>query len=178
MKSENVRITTAFLSGCFLVSLLFFCLGQTPHELSVKVQLFIEKKKSELGNISMAHSSVAQEPLHRPPQDPALNLPLNRNKKFIILLTSFRSGSTFLGSLFDSNPTMQYLFEPFHNAQIRTLRKQSALFGARADHTESDLRMLYLQQMLHNCTMHVSLIYSGPYTWCGTQEERIGDTVL
>ena len=84
--------------------------------------------------------------------DPAFNLPLNPEKKIILLLTSFRCGSTFLGQIFDSNPRMQYLFEPFHESLMRNLYKKDFLIGARADHTLSDLRMLYLQQIMPKST--------------------------
>jgi len=109
----------------------------------------------------------------QPPQDPAFNLNLNPNKRIIILLTAFRSGSTFLGNLFDSNPTMQYMFEPFHDRHIINLRNKKDIIGARADHTESDLRMLYLQQILHNCTAFVTPIVAEKYGWCGSPSENL-----
>ena len=107
------------------------------------------------------------------PSDPAFNLPLDPNKRIIILLTSFRSGSTFLGNLFDNNPTIQYVFEPFHDQLMTVLQKQKFIIGARPDHTESDLRMLYLQQMLHNCTVTVNRIVAEKYRWCGLPKENL-----
>jgi hypothetical protein len=104
--------------------------------------------------------------------DPAFNLTLDPNKKFVILFAAFRSGSTFLGNLFDSNPTMQYMFEPFYHGRMRYLQKMGALLGARPDHTESDLRMLYLQQMLHNCTVY-NTFFREKFEWCGTEEEHL-----
>jgi hypothetical protein len=44
--------------------------------------------------------------------------------------------------------------------------------GARPDHTESDLRMLYLQQMLHNCTVYLTR-FPETFQWCGTEEEHL-----
>ena len=105
--------------------------------------------------------------------DPAFNLPLNPEKKIILLLTSFRCGSTFLGQIFDSNPRMQYLFEPFHESLMRNLYKKDFLIGARADHTLSDLRMLYLQQIMHNCTLFKTVIVPERYAQCGTPAEHL-----
>ena len=151
MKSEGSRLITAFLAGFLLVSLLF---------------LFFVQSSKESDTEEHANG------IYNPPQDQAFNLKLNPNKKFIIIVAAFRSGSTFLGNLFDSNPTMQYMFEPFHSAHIRNLRNRGALFGARPDHTESDLRMLYLQQMLHNCTVYLTP-FPEKYMWCGTEEEHL-----
>ena len=53
--------------------------------------------------------------------DPAFKLTLDPNKKIILLLSSFRTGSSFLGQLFDSNPDIQYLFEPFYDPAIRKM---------------------------------------------------------
>ena len=169
MKSEDVRPIVAFLTGGFLVLLLLFCTGGGRHPRILSVQVEHAIKTSKSGNIK---TEAQRGPFHLL-QDPAFNLELNPNKKFIILLASFRSGSSFLGKLFDSNPTIQYMFEPFHHIHIRKLRDRSALIGARSDHTESDLRMLYLQQMLHNCTVYITPIIKEKYRWCGTEEEHL-----
>ena len=151
MKTGDVRLINAFLTGCVLFILIFFC--------------FIQPTKD---SIKGEHT----DGIHNPRQDPAFNLKLNPNKKIIIIVAAFRSGSTFLGNLFDSNPTMQYLFEPFHSSYIRNLRRDKFLLGARPDHTESDLRMLYLQQMLHNCTVYPTF-FTEKYAYCGTKEENL-----
>ena len=105
--------------------------------------------------------------------DPAFNLTLNPDKKIVLLVTSFRGGSTFLGQIFDSNPKMQYLYEPFHEGQMRNLFRRGLIVGARPDHSLTDLRMLYLQQILHNCTMYKTLIVKEKYSYCGTKEEHL-----
>lgn len=104
--------------------------------------------------------------------DPAFNLDLNSNKKLILILASFRSGSTFLGTVFDKNPNVHYLYEPFHDNQLRKHYKEGGIKGARADHTESDLRMLYLQQILHSCTVFKT-VFKESFSWCGTPEENL-----
>ena len=104
--------------------------------------------------------------------DPAFNLTLNPKKKIIILLTSFRSGSTFLGQIFDSNAKLQYLYEPFLDGGIRRMHRNGEIVGARPDHTEADLRMLYLQQIMHNCSVHLTN-FPERYERCGTPEENL-----
>ena len=163
MKSDVILIVTAFVGGCLLVSFFLFSGFRPPLR---------ELLSDRLSSNNAIVQKFVFSGLHHPSQDPAFNLSLNPNKKFVILLASFRSGSTFLGKLFDSNPTMQYLFEPFYDAQIRTLWKQNALFGARPDHKESDLRMLYLQQIMHNCTVFPTP-FRETHEWCGTEEENL-----
>ena len=107
-----------------------------------------------------------------PDPDPAFNLSLNPKKKIIILLTSFRGGSTFLGQIFDSNPRLQYLFEPFFDEIIREMYTEGDILGARPDHTESELRMLYLQQIMHNCSVYFTN-FAEKYELCGTAEENL-----
>jgi hypothetical protein len=106
-------------------------------------------------------------------EDPAFNLTLNPDKKIVLLVTSFRGGSTFLGQIFDSNPRMQYQFEPFHESYMINLYKKGRLIGARADHTISDLRMLYLQQIFHNCTLFRTVIVKEKHAFCGTPAENL-----
>ncbi|KAL5272349.1 hypothetical protein ACHWQZ_G000535 [Mnemiopsis leidyi] len=118
------------------------------------------------------YSSASLRSLTPRHQDPAFNLTLNPNKKLLLLLTSFRAGSSFLGQLFDSNPTVQYLFEPFYDGAVRRLYREGRILGARPDHSESDLRMLYLQQLLHNCTVY-GTNFPERYERCGTPQENL-----
>ena len=105
--------------------------------------------------------------------DPAFNLAMNPDKRFIILVTSFRSGSTFLGKLFDENPQVQYLFEPIHHREIEVLYKRHMIFGASQRHTRNELKMLHLQQIFHNCTVFPSTVYHTRWTYCGDVQENI-----
>ena len=50
-------------------------------------------------------------------------------KMFVILVTGFRTGSTFLGELFNQNADVLYLFEPFHQNHIKALVREGAING-------------------------------------------------
>ena len=105
--------------------------------------------------------------------DPAFNLDLNPDLKLIILLTSFRGGSSFLGSIFDVNPKVQYLYEPFHGGHVqKNLYEKGRIVGARVDHTASDLKMLFVQQILHNCSVF-GTPFPEKYEFCGTPDENL-----
>lgn len=161
---KKLTITKALYSGFLIISWL-----------SSGLTLFYFLPKSNVSSPLHAlkkHSSIQLHSSTRLHSDPAFNLTLNPNKKLILLLTSFRAGSTFLGQLFDSNPTLQYLFEPFYDGAIRKLYRELRIVGARPDHSESDLRMLYLQQMLHNCTVY-GTNFPEKYERCGTPEENL-----
>ena len=100
-----------------------------------------------------------QRVLNRMQRDPSFDLELDPQKKVVLLLTAFRSGSTFLGQLFNNNPGVQYIFEPFHEGTMRTMQERGQILGAREDHTEADMRMLYFQQIIHNCS-----VWKTPFT--------------
>ena len=85
--------------------------------------------------------------------DPAFDNHLTRNHKVIILVMSFRTGSTFMGELFNQNPDILYDFEPFHIGGLKNKRRKGLYKGEHLRHTEDELNMLYLQQILHNCSM-------------------------
>eukprot|EP00116_Pleurobrachia_bachei_P014565 sb/3474827/ len=53
----------------------------------------------------------------------------NSQKMFVILVTGFRTGSTFLGELFNQNDDALYLFEPFHQNHIKSLVEKHAIRG-------------------------------------------------
>ena len=134
--------------------------------------LFFLYTRNSINN-SITHNSNWPSISAQRIKDPAFNLTLNPDKKIVLLVTSFRGGSTFLGQIFDSNPAMQYLYEPFHEGHVRNLFKRGLLVGARPDHTISDLRMLYLQQILHNCTLFNTIIVQEKHAYCGTPEENL-----
>ena len=67
--------------------------------------------------------------------DPSFLLPLTQ-KRIVILLASFRGGSSFLGQLFDSNPTVQYLFEPFHDEALNKKYRTGWILGAKTIHSK------------------------------------------
>ena len=152
------KLTQSLYFGFLIVSFLFS--GLILFNFLAQSSLSTHLHKLEKYSSTQLHS------------DPAFNLTLNHDKKLILLLTSFRAGSTFLGQLFDSNPSLQYLFEPFYDGAIRRLYRKGSIVGARPDHSESDLRMLYLQQMLHNCTVY-GTNFPEKYERCGTPEENL-----
>jgi len=104
--------------------------------------------------------------------DPAFQLELNPNIKIVILFASFRGGSSFLGQIFDQNPAVQYLYEPFHDGAMLELSRTGSLIGSASRHTEADQRMLYLQQILHNCTMFATVFYE-KHEFCGSVDEHL-----
>ena len=53
----------------------------------------------------------------------------NSKKMFVILVTGFRTGSTFLGELMNQNEEVLYLFEPFHQGHIRAMVRDNAIHG-------------------------------------------------
>ncbi|KAL5267311.1 hypothetical protein ACHWQZ_G004378 [Mnemiopsis leidyi] len=120
------------------------------------------KRKEKTKNLEISNKAT----------DPAFNLAPNPDKKIILLLSSFRSGSSFLGQLFDSNPNMQYLYEPFFDTALHKLYNRGLILGAREDHTVRDWRGLYLQQILHNCSVHPTA-FSEMYEYCGSEEENV-----
>ena len=104
--------------------------------------------------------------------DPALNLTLNPHKRFIILLTSYRGGSSFLGKIFDQNPACYYMFEPLHDGLLRKwYALPGKIMGAAPYHVEADLKLLYLQQIMHNCTSYPTVFYE-KHEFCGGEEEN------
>ena len=116
MKSEAWRLIAAFLAGCLCVSFLFFWLLQ-----STKHPVEVEHVTEESKFVDVDTKDLSGP--HRPAQDPAFKLKLDPNKKLIILLAAFRSGSTFLGNLFDSNPRMQYMLEVLYSERDLITRR-------------------------------------------------------
>ena len=57
--------------------------------------------------------------LMRVQADPSFSIEIDNNRKMVILLTRFRSGSTFLGDVFNQNPNVLYEFEPLHPSTLK-----------------------------------------------------------
>lgn len=77
-------------------------------------------------------SSISENLPHKSPIDSnkAVDDSVRDSKKlFIILVTGFRTGSTFLGELMNQNEEVLYLFEPFHQGHIRALARDNAIHG-------------------------------------------------
>lgn len=74
--------------------------------------------------------------LHHPlPPSSTFNLTMNPHKKLLIIVAGFRTGSTFIGNLFNQNPQLHYIFEPFHTGHIKTLVRRGDIVGATSAHS-------------------------------------------
>ncbi|XP_063679909.1 carbohydrate sulfotransferase 1-like [Bolinopsis microptera] len=89
--------------------------------------------------------------------DPAFSEYLTTKPKVIILVTAFRSGSTFMGELFNQNPDILYDFETFHAGALSERKGQGNYKGEDPRHTDDELNMLMLQQLINNCTIMPSV---------------------
>ena len=83
-------------------------------------------------------------------QDPSFALPLTNRTKLVIIAARFRSGSTFLGEIFNQNPDVLYDFETFHWARLEEIKGLGKIVGEERRHTHYELQLLNLQQILYN----------------------------
>lgn len=86
--------------------------------------------------------------------DPAFSLSLTNTTKLIVMVTRFRSGSTFLGEVFNNNAEVLYDFESFHSLPAR--KGRGLFLGGEPRHSDEELNMLHVQQILHNCSILMS----------------------
>ena len=108
-------------------------------------------------------------------KDPAFNLPVTVKRKIIIVVSKFRSGSTFLGELFNQNPDILYDFESFHTGRGKKRNKFNGLiYGVASRHTPDELNMMILQQTFYNCSIPVSVFgHTLNKHWrCGSSPEE------
>ena len=85
--------------------------------------------------------------LPRSKQDDLISYPT----KLIILLCRFRSGSTFLGEIFNQNPNVIYDFESLHPTPLKNY-----YIPSDDRETEKDTKMRYIQHLLYNCSINHS----------------------
>ena len=106
--------------------------------------------------------------------DPAFSAPLNSSTKLIVIVAAFRSGSTFLGEVFNQNPAVLYDFESFHWLALENRKKDSEINGAHPRHTDDELNLLYLQQILHNCSILPPMFadVAHKYWQCGRNKQE------
>lgn len=64
------------------------------------------------------------------------------------------------------------MFEPFVEGHLVSSYRKGRIVGGRADHTVDDLRMLYLQQVLHDCSA-LGTPFPERYEYCGTEQEHL-----
>ena len=116
-----------------------------------------------------------QRTLPRSP-DPAFNLLPSEKLKLIVIVCKFRSGSSFLGELFNQNPNILYDFETFYTNSVQKEFGSGSIIGAEQRHTQDELNMLLLQQTLHNCSIPVSVFinFMNKHWRCGlTPDENV-----
>ena len=69
--------------------------------------------------------------------------------KLIILFCRYRSGSTFLGEIFNQNPSVMYDFESLHPSPLKNLP-----ININESQSEKDIKTHYLQHILRNCSFN------------------------
>ena len=115
--------------------------------LKLRIYLFMV-----LLTIESSHQNIPPRVLPRV-WDPAFSEHLTKTPKVVILVTAFRSGSTFVGELFNQNPDILYDFETFHAQALSERKGKGNYKGEDPRHTDDELNMLSLQQIIQNCTM-------------------------
>ena len=95
--------------------------------------------------------------LRRRRTDPAYSVTPNEKLLFVILLCTFRSGSTYLGQMFNENPEVLYDFESLHPYALLTNNTGTpAVTGFKPHHTIDSINLLYLQQIFSRCQFLVN----------------------
>ena len=106
--------------------------------------------------------------------DPAFSIPLSSSTKVIVVVALFRSGSTFLGELFNQNPDLLYDFESFHWLALQERKKKGYIIGGQPRHTDDELNLLNLQQIFSNCSILSPLFadVAHKYWQCGRNPQE------
>ena len=106
--------------------------------------------------------------------DPAFNLTVTDKRKIIIIVSKFRSGSTFMGELFNQNPDILYDFESFHTKGQQRNKFNGLIYGGASRHTPDELNMMLLQQTFYNCSIPVSVFLNvlNKHWRCGSSPEE------
>jgi len=106
------------------------------------------------------------------PEPPIVKV--QNGKMFVILVTGFRTGSTFLGELFNQNPDALYMFEPFHQNNVNRLAGNGVIEGVTRDSSLLEKRTAYLEQITQRCdTASPSFWWMSKGLTCGTPEENV-----
>lgn len=155
------------------VILITFILPYNPEEIYNNQTVVQTEQSSQLdhqerNNIhSDSHSD--REAHHEAHGDPR-----SSKKMYVILVTGFRTGSTFLGELFNQNADVLYLFEPFHQNHIKALVRDNAIHGATEENTLLEQRTAYLDQMINNCQVEWPMFGGMSLGMkCGSAEENM-----
>lgn len=133
---------------------------------------YVPETKGDIQPVSAKHAEEAKQ---------AVSSKVQNDKLFVILVTGFRTGSTFLGELFNQNPDVLYMFEPFHQNNVNRLAGNGAIQGVSRDSSLLEKRTAYLEQITQRCdTASPSFWWMSKGLTCGTEEEnqaRFGSTV-
>eukprot|EP00116_Pleurobrachia_bachei_P005459 sb/3465721/ len=107
--------------------------------------------------------------------DPAFTHPSSGDHRpLVLLVTQFRSGSTFLGELFNQNPDIFYEFEGLHNLIVDDSKTKNQLHGVSSRHTADEEKMLLLSQIQRNCSVPINCFREVLHRFwqCGQSEEE------
>jgi len=85
----------------------------------------------------------------------------SKDKIFVLLISGFRTGSTFIGELFNQNPSALYLFEPIHQNHIAALMKRNLIHGVPKDSSLLEQRTFYLDQIINRCEIGDDVNFKG-----------------
>ena len=134
-----MNITKLFKYATIIIAtviLITFILPYNPEDIYSN-QTVVETERSPnqpIGsqeNDNVHHEFQNTKDLHHEPVDqPVDDRVRNSKKMYVILVTGFRTGSTFLGELFNQNAEVLYLFEPFHQNHIKALVRENAIHGS------------------------------------------------
>lgn len=96
-------------------------------------------------------------------------------KKMVILLAGTRTGSTFLGQLFNQNPNILYIHEPFQARHLLELREYGLIPEADERSTLDELQMFWLRQVMDRCDTGDLVLEPEQerYGECGTGGENL-----
>ena len=112
------------------VIVITFILPYNPEEIYSQTVVGTEKTLKEYEPPNQLNEPQKNKDNHEPNMGQPVDDPVRSSKKmYVILVTGFRTGSTFLGELFNQNADVLYLFEPFHQNHIKSLVKEGAIHG-------------------------------------------------
>ena len=123
------------------------------------ILFYVTGKSFHNDNNSENRTSVLQKLLPSFPDPSFSTFPPNKNLRLIMLVARFRSGSTYFGELFNQNPEVLYDYESLHPYSLYgniVATKGKPVIEYKNYHTPPEIHMLYLQQILHNCSIIIS----------------------
>lgn len=162
----SILILTTFLLSIALIASLSsysdvkIC-NQTPHNIPNNTDSFliIDNGRMER-NISLKGDDLMPKKI------------IQRGKLFVLMVTGFRTGSTFLGEMFNQNSDVFYMFEPLHHKYLN--RQIDKMEGVTNQSSMAELKTSFLKGLFYNCTAYaVDFRKTMKHLRCGTQEENL-----